>query len=219
MEIWHLLAGIWDNDAARIFSILIVAVLGLSALGQRSGRLASFADHGPTLCTTLGVLGTFTGIFLGLLKFDVAEIDASVPELLAGLKIAFSTSIVGLGAAVILRLAKPLLTPSSDTAGETTPETIHQTLHSINNAITQSADTQATALTTLRNAISADNDTSLVTQTKMLRQSLDDGNRELISEFKQFAGKMAENNSPCSNRGPRKCDSRLQHAVERAIRR
>ena len=52
---------------------------------------------------SLGILGTFTGILIGLLNFNVDEIDKSVPDLLEGLKIAFATSIVGISAAIIFR--------------------------------------------------------------------------------------------------------------------
>ena len=196
MESWQLLADIWDNDVAWAFSIAIVLILALSLLGLRSrGRLAAFSQHGTTLCTTLGVLGTFTGIFLGLLQFDVAEIDASVPELLAGLKIAFSTSIVGLGAAVLLRVIRPFVPTRSEGVTETTPEAIHQTLQEINNSITEASRNHASALTQVRSAISEETDSSLATQTQKLRISIEDGNRELVSEFKNFAEKMAENNS------------------------
>lgn len=46
--------------------------------------------------TGLGIFGTFCGIFLGLLNFNVHDIPGSVPPLLEGLKTAFGTSIAGL---------------------------------------------------------------------------------------------------------------------------
>lgn len=46
--------------------------------------------------TTLGMLGTFAGIALGLFFFDSSNINNSIPQLLSGLKFAFVTSIVGL---------------------------------------------------------------------------------------------------------------------------
>ena len=195
MEFWQLTADVWQNDVARVFSLVIAVVFVMSLLTYRIASMAAFSRHGSTLCTTLGVLGTFTGIFLGLLEFDVAKIDASVPELLVGLKIAFSTSIVGLGAAVLLRIIQPLLPARTDSGSETTPDAIHQTLRNIEDTISRSANEHAAALTDLRYAISADGDSSLVTQVQGLRISVEDGNRELIIQFKQFADKMAENNS------------------------
>ena len=43
-----------------------------------------------------GVLGTFFGIAYGLWDFDSENLDASVPQLLDGLKFAFFTSIIGM---------------------------------------------------------------------------------------------------------------------------
>ena len=56
-----------------------------------------------SVVTVIGVLGTFVGIFVGLWNFDAEKINESVPELLAGLKLAFGTSIVGIGFSVLLK--------------------------------------------------------------------------------------------------------------------
>lgn len=54
--------------------------------------------------STIGVLGTFVGIFIGLMDFDVQDIQGSVPELLGGLKTAFITSIVGMFCSMVVKL-------------------------------------------------------------------------------------------------------------------
>jgi len=59
----------------------------------------------PTLLTALGVLGTFTGIYLGLQQVSLDSISATETllatstQLLAGMKVAFFTSLCGLGSA------------------------------------------------------------------------------------------------------------------------
>ena len=50
----------------------------------------------PTCISTIGVLGTFAGITLGLVNFDPNNLDASIPLLLSGLKTAFFTSLAGM---------------------------------------------------------------------------------------------------------------------------
>ena len=50
----------------------------------------------PIYLVSLGLLGTFIGIFISLMRFDVNNISGSIPNLLEGLKIAFVTSIWGL---------------------------------------------------------------------------------------------------------------------------
>jgi len=66
----------------------------------------SYYEQNPkdfkSIIVSLGVLGTFVGIFIGLYQFDTSDIKASVPLLLDGLKIAFITSIVGMGLSLVL---------------------------------------------------------------------------------------------------------------------
>ncbi len=63
---------------------------------------------------SLGILGTFLGIFIGLMGFDTTNIQDSVPNMLDGLKIAFFTSIAGMSIAVslfIFQKFKPISSP------------------------------------------------------------------------------------------------------------
>ena len=52
----------------------------------------------PSVFTTIGIFGTFLGIFWGLLKFntDADMMQESISQLLSGLKTAFTTSLFGL---------------------------------------------------------------------------------------------------------------------------
>ena len=50
----------------------------------------------PSAISTLGVLGTFFGITLGLICFNTQNLQQSIPELLNGLKTAFFTSLAGM---------------------------------------------------------------------------------------------------------------------------
>jgi biopolymer transport protein ExbB/TolQ len=56
---------------------------------------------------SLGVLGTFIGIAIGLYHFDVANIKDSMPALLGGLKTAFITSGIGIFGSIIISINKP----------------------------------------------------------------------------------------------------------------
>lgn len=63
----------------------------------------------PSIISTLGVLGTFWGITVGLLDFDTQDINASIPTLLNGLKTAFFTSLAGMiGSLILSRLVSRL---------------------------------------------------------------------------------------------------------------
>lgn len=63
----------------------------------------------PTVFTTLGVLGTFVGIYFGLQNFDVVKITESIPPLLEGMKTAFSTSIWGIVLSLIFGKASQII--------------------------------------------------------------------------------------------------------------
>ncbi|MGL5088955.1 MAG: hypothetical protein ACRC6Z_05815, partial [Cetobacterium sp.] len=57
----------------------------------------------PNLIASLGIIGTFAGIFSGLLDFDTENITKSTPKLLDGMKTAFATSLLGLTLSNILK--------------------------------------------------------------------------------------------------------------------
>lgn len=56
----------------------------------------------PSLIATLGVIGTFAGITIGLEHFVPDHLDDSIPGLLDGLKTAFFTSLLGMVGSLIL---------------------------------------------------------------------------------------------------------------------
>lgn len=61
-----------------------------------------------SIIVTIGVLGTFVGVFMGLQGFDTNDIRTSVPQLLEGMKTAFFTSIVGMVLSVSLSIMQRL---------------------------------------------------------------------------------------------------------------
>ncbi len=194
---WFFEAIVGDSTAL-FFALVIFSVFALALLTrfwERFQRVRGLDSSGPTLLTTLGVLGTFVGIALGLLDFDVKNIDESVPQLLAGLKVAFLTSILGLAASITLKGVQTI-TPKLETEeAEVTPEVIHTALKSIREGIDKASSQESESLEDLRKAVSADSDSSLLTQIQKLRTDFKDGQQELTKEFRQFAETMAENNS------------------------
>ncbi|MEA1892604.1 MAG: MotA/TolQ/ExbB proton channel family protein [Campylobacterota bacterium] len=63
---------------------------------------------------SVGVLGTFVGIFIGLQAFNPDDIINSVNEILVGLKTAFFTSIVGMSVSTILSIFQKFKSKSQD---------------------------------------------------------------------------------------------------------
>ena len=95
----------WGNSN-RFFIITFIVCLSFmwrfARLELKSiSKEKQFKDFKPAIIST-GVLGTFIGIFIGLWNFDVDHIEESVPTLLEGLKLAFSTSILGMAVSIFL---------------------------------------------------------------------------------------------------------------------
>ena len=107
---------------ATIIGWLVYAVKLLFRPSAQRHVSARFVAITPTCLASLGVLGTFTGILIGLLDFDVNRVDNSVPALLAGLKIAFTTSIVGIAAAIIFRFVRTVAPNEHDFEGVTSED-------------------------------------------------------------------------------------------------
>jgi len=63
---------------------------------------------------SLGVLGTFIGIFMGLQNFNPSDMKNSIDGILIGLKTAFFTSIMGMGVALLLSIFQRLFNQSMD---------------------------------------------------------------------------------------------------------
>lgn len=86
------------NDLVSIISSLVILLF------PYIGRYRFSIQTLSSTVVSLGLLGTFGGIMFGLINFDVNAIDASIPQLLEGLKTAFLTSIAGMTSSLILKL-------------------------------------------------------------------------------------------------------------------
>lgn len=149
------------------------------------------------LAATLGIFGTFLGIFAGLLGFHVHDIEGSVPILLEGLKTAFLTSLAGMAVGIIIKVRPQMYGfKLDDTAAEKDgTEAVLSLLADIKNLNEKQITTQTTLLKNVEKALCGDGDTTVLTQLQKLRTSFTDKQDELIKEFKTFAQTMAENNS------------------------
>lgn len=102
-----------NEDILLIITILSLIVIGSVFLicliyihrQKKAGTLYGkrrWIEQLPSVVSTLGVLGTFLGITVGLLYFDTNDLDNSIPDLLGGLKTAFFTSLAGMLCSLVL---------------------------------------------------------------------------------------------------------------------
>lgn len=160
------------EGVTEIFLISITAIVAIVIFLSLIKKGAAFTGYAPTLVTSLGILGTFVGIVIGLLEFDTGNIDKSIPDLLAGLKTAFLTSIYGLIAAVLINIFQAIIfIPLAKRSGkavvaDVSPKDIYKVL-----------ETQNDLTMKLHHALAGNEEGSLVGQIKMMRSDMSDLSR------------------------------------------
>lgn len=172
-----------------------LAMLGATAyfwkIRQQVGAVTS-------IVTVLGVLGTFWGITSGLRNFDSTDIEASIPALLDGLKIAFYTSMCGIGASILIKaivLHERRAHADDDDFGAATLDDVAQRLAQLAEAQTAAAQDNQEHLRAIERSLVGDGETTLLTQLQKLRTGMLDKQDDLLEAFNAFASDMAENNT------------------------
>lgn len=91
----------------------------------------------PALISTLGVIGTFLGITVGLIAFNSNDLDRSIPLFLDGLRTAFFTSLLGMAGSLILNraLSKKLSDVTEKSGLQQAIRDITETLNKNNSAL------------------------------------------------------------------------------------
>ena len=154
-----------------LFTLLILFTLSLFL--KKNNKYHLFTNYTPTLLTSIGILGTFTGIILGLLEFNTNDIDSSIGPLLDGLKIAFITSLVGIFLSIVYKIivTAGLVNQVSEAGVENNEIGIAD--------LYQVMKQQAEGVEQLKNSISENDESSLVAQFKLLRSDLSDNHKNL----------------------------------------
>ena len=98
------------NDLTTITWGLIGLMLILVVYFHGPSYSVQTVRTAPSLLTSFGIFGTFLGIAFGLMRFDSANIEASVPIMIDGLGVAVWSSVVGILGAISIRLRHALQT-------------------------------------------------------------------------------------------------------------
>ena len=191
---------------------LLFFVLAIVRMKERSQHAREFVRVAPERLTGLGILGTFTGIFFGLITFNVKDIDASLPALLEGMTTAFIASVVGLSLALILRTVHDQYRKSNPQgAVSTSVADLHSELATIREVLVTSAKANSREMEALRKAVAGDEagtltthmralqeavggsgDNTLVSQVRLLRQDQNDNAKRAEQRFAEFAKTVSE---------------------------
>ena len=176
-SVWQLFLTLPPITQWAVSMLIVCALLA---------HILKFNEHtvheGPSIFTTAGIFFTFLGIAEGLYEFDPKRIDASIPALLDGLKTAFIASVVGVGAALSLKLryavfgVKRRSGPSADNGGATVDDLYGQ-------------------LVNVQHSLVGSDESTLISQLKLTRQDTNDRLDALSRSQTVFLQRLAENNS------------------------
>ncbi|WP_221901654.1 methyl-accepting chemotaxis protein [Bathymodiolus platifrons methanotrophic gill symbiont] len=175
-----LLKGTTPGFITEVFFWLIIVSLLFAIWFRKTGKFPSYVNYSATLLTSLGILGTFIGIVIGLLDFNAEDIDGSIGSLLAGLKTAFITSLVGMAASIIFKLleAIPLFVKDERIdLQDVGAEDLYRAINDQGRLMLESSLVQQGLLTDLKRAIVGGEDDTLVSQVKLLRGDMNDNHK------------------------------------------
>ncbi len=225
--------SMWSNSLSSGFAIVMTVFFFIVFLNKILPSLSKIALIGglprlyrknPNILMNVGILGTFFGICIALLNFDPTDIDASVPGLLSGMKLAFTTSVWGVTLSILLHffdsLSKDKNTVAATSPVETLVEEMQETRKAIvegfdrveqtsDEAARQQAEQNAhtvDALEKLQKSLVGEDDASLATRLLHMRQDANDGRKNMEklltdsfdgirAELAQFGKTLAESNS------------------------
>ncbi len=171
--------------------IAVCTVFAITTLLSDSRHIAMLLAN---IASTLGMLGTFVGIYKGLMGFDSADLVTSVPVLLDGMKTAFATSIVGMGANISIRSIDSILNKLKSVNNKAERDTLIEKFNAIEQAITMQAKimvdtTQAQAQSLEQMALMTDN---IISLNSTLRVNQDEMNRIIEETGDKIAQAMAD---------------------------
>ncbi|GFO73576.1 hypothetical protein BJAS_P4462 [Bathymodiolus japonicus methanotrophic gill symbiont] len=175
-----LLKGTTPGFITEVFFWLIIVSLLFAIWFRKTGKFPSYVNYSATLLTSLGILGTFIGVVIGLLDFNAEDIDGSIGSLLAGLKTAFITSLVGMAASIIFKLleAIPLFVKDEGIdLQDVGAEDLYRAINDQGRLMLESSLVQQGLLTDLKRAIVGGEDDTLVSQVKLLRGDMNDNHK------------------------------------------
>lgn len=167
--------------ALYILIVLVFLVWLIFAIYRINLARKDFPANQPYLLiippgfATIGIIGTFLGIAIGLKNFDVDNIDNSIPTLLEGLKTAFYTSIAGISLSLVFSGIISWVHARSKASGAAiSPE--QNSLNELGSIMQQGFDS-------LNKSINSESDGSLTTHLEKMRLKLRDNHKESVSEL------------------------------------
>jgi translation initiation factor 2 alpha subunit (eIF-2alpha) len=120
--------------------VLVLVMLALVGYFHGPSYSLQTVKNAPSILTSFGIFGTFLGIAFGLMQFDSADIESSVPTMIDGLGVAVWSSITGILGALSIRLRFAIQTIHSakePASKQTTVADLHNSISRLNENLSQ----------------------------------------------------------------------------------
>lgn len=172
------------------FNVIMIMV-GIVGIGLSIRKRPDEANKVGSFAMALGVLGTFWGISIGLSQFNTSNIEASIPQLLSGMKFAFVTSIIGMASSLIIKITNVLINllnkdEDEDEDVDNIEDLFNGMLNEmklLNGTLQNNQDKTDDIVLKLGKAFE-ENQNKLNNELKLLNESLNNKQDVLINEFK-----------------------------------
>ena len=203
-----------------LFSLIYVCfqiVVGLFAFGflWQSKGWYTHTNTVASILTVIGVFGTFLGIFIGLQAFNIDKIEVSIDNLLGGLKLAFLTSLVGIGSAIVL---KGLVSPLFQQKGRHPSEIERERFFEVLKGVETSGESNLLAqLKTLTQAVEGEGSKTRASLVE-LQANLTYGQSATIVELKNLTATVSKNVGEIAKKVGEIATGQLIEALKEVIR-
>lgn len=171
-----------------VFAIAIAIITTVGVILAIKNRADNCKRFMPSLAVSLGIFGTFWGIFIGLSGFDTSNISQSIPVMLDGMKTAFITSILGMFASITLKTLYAILEDKNNNASSDP----HKCLQNIELGVNNTASNIDAIYQLIDKCFKSDEEYSLISQVKLIRLEMVDSRNELKASFDEFASKFSK---------------------------
>lgn len=171
----------------------LIVLIGVASAGYRLffRRSSQLVHMAPNATVSLGIFGTFVGVYIGLKGFDVQNISASIPMLLDGLKTAFMTSIWGIAVSIVLRLLYGRL-DDAEADGSVQSDDPLVLLQGILNGVEQLGEKADAQTRVMAEAFAQLND-SAQKRTELLLGEMGQTREAMVASFDAFSERLTEN--------------------------
>lgn len=182
---YQFLAKLGEGGLTNGICVILVLMFIYGLWDKRFGRVC------PSLMTSLGILGTFCGIYLSLypLDFSPGNMNDSVTQLLGGMRTAFFTSLAGITASIGFKIVERVMSPQgidNNIKKQMTPEQqlVIEKLEDIREAISGDGNSIMTQLQYIRNE-NRDAIQKLDQLTETIKGALIDSLEKLTNEIRE----------------------------------